>query len=99
VLVVPGQTVYFRADPTSLYYHGQPDSLGSTTGPKIDWVPLTCIYGARETDSLCPSLTQHNATVIRLPGGHFLNNDPRLLVHMMLAAIGSAAPGSITGRH
>ena len=56
VLVVPGQTVYFRADPTSISYRGTPDSLGSATGSRIDWVPLTCIYGAQEGDSLCPSL-------------------------------------------
>lgn len=95
VLVVPGQAVYFRADPTSVSYRGTPDSLGSTTAARIDWVPLTCIYGAQEDDSLCPGLKQHNATVIRLPGGHFLHNDHVLLIRMMLAAIASAAPGSI----
>ena len=95
VLVVPGRAVYFRADPTSIYYRGTPDSLGSTTGARIDWVPLTCIYGAQEGDSLCPGLNQDNATVIRLPGGHFLRNDHVLLNRMILAAIGSAAPGSI----
>jgi type IV secretory pathway VirJ component len=95
ILVVPGQAVYFQADPTSIHYQGTPDSLGSTTAARIDWVPLTCIYGAQEDDSLCPSLKQHNATVIRLPGGHFLRNDHVLLIRMMLAAIGSAAPGSI----
>lgn len=97
VLVVPGRNVYFRADPTSLYYHGRPDSQGSATGLKINWVPLICIYGAQETDSLCPDLTQSNAVVIRLPGGHFLNRDPRLLAHVLLTAIARAAPGSITG--
>jgi type IV secretory pathway VirJ component len=95
VLVVPGQMVYFRADPTSISYRGTPDSLGSATAARIDWVPLTCIYGAQEDDSLCPGLKQSNATVIRLPGGHFLRNDHSLLIRMMLAAIGSAAPGSI----
>lgn len=75
VLVVPGRTVFFRADPTSIAYRGTPDSNGPDTVRTIDWAPLTCIQGARESDSLCPWVTQPNARRIVLPGGHFLNHD------------------------
>ncbi|MBB4152500.1 type IV secretory pathway VirJ component [Sphingomonas jinjuensis] len=92
VLVVPGETVYFRADPSSLAYHSAPDSLGESTANTLTWLPVTCIYGAAETDSLCPKLRLAKATVIRMPGGHFLGNDHTALIGYIVGAIKSAVP-------
>lgn len=75
VLVVPGTGSYFRADPTGLLYYLKPDSASVSTVPKIIWAPLTCIYGTEETDSVCPLLKMANATIVGLPGGHYLNHD------------------------
>lgn len=91
VLVVPGETAYFRADPTNIAYHGTPDADASSTR-RLDWVPITCIRGARETDSLCPLMLTPNVRRIALPGGHFLNNDPDLLVRTIFAALGTLIP-------
>jgi type IV secretory pathway VirJ component len=86
VLIVPGTGTYFRADPTSLLYYLTPDSESVTTVPAVTWAPVTCIYGALETDSVCPLLKMANATVIRLPGNHYLAHDkPRVAATVLQA--------------
>lgn len=87
VLVVPGETAFFRSDPSGLAYMGKPDSLGITTARRIDWVPVTCIYGVREPDSLCPMLKQPNVRIVALPGDHYLNHDDANLVAHVEAAV------------
>lgn len=91
VLVVPGERAYFRADPMNIAYHGTPDADASSAR-KLDWVPLTCIQGAAETDSLCPLMLTPNVRRIALPGGHFLRNDHDLLVRTIFAALGTLIP-------
>lgn len=86
VLVVPGNDAYFRADPLGLAYIGTPDA-DAASAQKIDWLPVTCIRGADETDSLCPSLLEPNVRRITLPGGHFLRMDHDLLVRTVFAAL------------
>ena len=92
VLVVPGQTVFFRADPTNLAYHGTPDAQALDAARTLSWAPLTCIYGARETDSLCPLLAAPMKR-IALPGGHFLGNDANRLIATIVAALRPVLPG------
>ena len=87
VLVVPGADVYFRADPTGLLYHRARESDGRAAVQALTWAPLTCIYGTAETDSACPGLRLPNATVVGMPGGHFLNRDASGLTQQVLAAI------------
>ncbi len=94
VLVLPGDTVFYRADPSGLLYdHGTPDGMGATTGNRLNWAPVTCIYGVEETDSLCPLLTVASARKIGMPGGHNIHHDAGGLLAHVLAAIRSVAPG------
>lgn len=90
ILVVPGETVFFRADPSGLVYHGTPDSIGAATARKLNWTPFTCIYGTAESDSLCPQIVLPNLRTIAMPGGHFLGRDSAGLIAHVLAAIPSA---------
>ncbi|RYD25147.1 MAG: hypothetical protein EOP89_09825 [Lysobacteraceae bacterium] len=93
VLILPGNTVFYRADPSSLLYdHGTPDSMGATTGNRLTWTPVTCIYGVEETDSLCPLLTIPNARKVGMPGGHNIRHDADGLLAHVLAAIRAASP-------
>jgi type IV secretory pathway VirJ component len=92
VLVVPGRTVFFRADPTELAYRGAPDGHAIDTMRTVSWTPVTCIYGQREIDSLCPLLTDPGVRRIVLPGGHFLNNDPDRLIATIVAALRPILP-------
>ncbi|MDT8758463.1 virulence factor [Sphingomonas psychrotolerans] len=87
VLVVPGATAYFRADPSGLSYRGIPDA-NAAEASRLGWLPLICIQGSAETDTLCPTLTMANSRRIALPGGHFLRNDHALLVRTILTALG-----------
>lgn len=91
-LVVPGRSVFFRADPSSLSYHGTPDSDGRVTGGTITWAPVICIYGLDETDSLCPDLNAGNVKRIGLPGGHFLNRDYERVSKLVEGIVKSIAP-------
>lgn len=86
MLVVPGRTAYFHADPSNLAYQGTPDA-GPGEAKRLDWTPVTCIQGALEPDSLCPGLTGANVRRIVLPGGHFLRNDHDLLVRTIFTAL------------
>ena len=89
VLVVPGKSAYFRADPTGLAYRGDPDVTEKDLMREVDWAPVMCIYGAAEADSLCPYLVAPNVTRVVLPGGHFLRNDETLLMQKILAVLAS----------
>lgn len=88
VLVVPGSGAYFRTDPTSLSYRGTPDA-GPDEARAIDWLPVLCVRGARETDSLCPLLTQPNVRSVALPGGHFLQRDHERLTATIMTGLDS----------
>ena len=87
VLVVPGKTAYFRSDPSGIAYMGRPDSMAITTARTLDWLPVTCIYGVEEPDSLCPLLKLPDAHVVAMPGGHYLNHDDATLNAHVLAAV------------
>jgi type IV secretory pathway VirJ component len=87
VLVVPGETAFFRADPTGLSYRGTPDA-GAAEASSLDWTPLICIRGANEKDSLCPLLIGDNVRKLVLPGGHLLDRNQALLSHAIVSALG-----------
>ncbi|WP_341207442.1 AcvB/VirJ family lysyl-phosphatidylglycerol hydrolase [uncultured Sphingomonas sp.] len=95
VLILPGETVFYRADPTGWVYRGTPDSIGTETGNTLTWAPLTCIYGDEEDDSLCPKLRVPGATIIAMPGGHNLHHDGEgLLAHVLGAVARATSPAS-----
>lgn len=65
------------------------DNSGPATLPevqKVTGVPMTCIYGAQESDSLCPKLDPHKFTVVKLAGGHHFDGDYAGLARAILAS-------------
>jgi len=86
-LVVPGDTLDFRASPSELFNLRRPDAYALPSARRLTWAPLLCVYGVEETDSLCPLLRLHNARVVALPGGHFLNGDVERVELEVLGAI------------
>lgn len=92
VLVVPGEDIIFRASPIELAGLEIPDQRAWPTASLLNWIPVTCIHGAEETDSLCPELRMPNVRRITLPGGHRLKSDDRALEAAILPAIGGAQP-------
>jgi type IV secretory pathway VirJ component len=90
-LIVPGQNVYFRADPTGLAYMGAPDARPAKALRALDWAPVICIQGKRETDSLCPTLKGTRARLLALPGNHYLERNAPRLIAANLASLHAVA--------
>lgn len=86
-LVVPTDTVFYRASPSELFNWAEPDAMALPTGRKLTWVPALCVQGALEEDSLCPKLTQPNMRRIALPGGHALHWDADGLYRTLRGAV------------
>jgi len=74
-LVVPGDTVIFRASPAELFNWAKPDAAALPTARRLTWASVICVRGAEETDSLCPRLDLPNVERVALPGGHPLHYD------------------------
>jgi type IV secretory pathway VirJ component len=65
------------------------DNSGPATLPEIDriaGIPVLCIYGADEKDSLCPKLDPKKFQVVMLKGGHHFDGDYSGLASKILAA-------------
>jgi type IV secretory pathway VirJ component len=65
------------------------DNSGPATLPEIDRIagmPVLCIYGADENDSLCPKLDPNKFQVVKLKGGHHFDGDYAGLAARILAA-------------
>lgn len=86
VLVVPGSDAYFRADPIGIAYWGKPEA-DAADARRLDWLPLVCIGGTAERDSLCPSLTMPNVRIRMLAGDHYLGHDPAPMQRTLLAEL------------
>lgn len=92
VLVVPGEDIIFRASPIELVGAEIPDQRAYPTASQLTWVPVTCIWGADEDDSLCPELDRPGVRRVPLPGGHLLRFDDGALEAALLPAIRGGDP-------
>ena len=71
------------------------DNSGPATLPEIDRItgmPVLCIYGEDESDSLCPKLDAKKFTIVKLKGGHHFDGDYANLARQILAAADSVQP-------
>lgn len=87
VLVVPGHDIIYRASPVELAGLETPDALALPTASRLTWAPVTCIWGVKEDDSLCPELDLPNVRKVPLPGGHRLDFDAAALTAAIMPAI------------
>ena len=65
------------------------DNTGPKTLPEINRItgmPVLCIYGADEKDSLCPRLDPQRFIIVQLKGGHHFDGDYANLARQILAA-------------
>jgi type IV secretory pathway VirJ component len=66
------------------------DNSGPATLPEIERItaiPVLCIYGEEESDSLCPRLDAHKVTVVKLKGGHHFDGNYAGLARTILASV------------
>lgn len=90
-LIVPLDTIEYRASPAELINLAPSDAPALRTARQLGWVPVLCIHGEEETDSLCPLLTLPNVRRVALPGGHPMRRDTGR-VHAVLKQAIDAAP-------
>ncbi len=60
---------------------------GLPTAPEMEKpqdIPMLCIYGEGETDTLCPKLNPQKVHVVKLPGGHHFGGDYERLAREIL---------------
>ena len=60
---------------------------GLPTAPEMERpqdIPMLCIYGEGETDTLCPKLNPQKVHVVELPGGHHFGGDYQKLAQEIL---------------
>ena len=60
---------------------------GLPTAPEMERpedIPMLCIYGEGETDTLCPKLNPQKVHVVKLPGGHHFGGDYQRLAREIL---------------
>ena len=65
------------------------DNSGPATLPEIERItgmPVLCIYGEQESDSLCPKLDPRKVTVVKLKGGHHFDGNYAGLARTILAS-------------
>jgi type IV secretory pathway VirJ component len=65
------------------------DNSGPATLPEVDRItgmPVLCIYGEDEIDSLCPKLDPHKFKVVKLKGGHHFDGNYAGLANEILNA-------------
>jgi type IV secretory pathway VirJ component len=65
------------------------DNTGPLTLPevnRISGIPVLCIYGEDEHDSLCPVLDAKRFTVVKVKGGHHFDGDYAGLANQILVA-------------
>lgn len=72
VLMVPQTDVYFRADPLGLAYHGPVAADPVHTIRLLQGLPVTCIFGTAERDSLCREPFMARARQVPIPDGHLM---------------------------
>jgi type IV secretory pathway VirJ component len=64
-------------------------NAGLPTLPEVNRIagmPVLCIYGADESDSLCPKLDPKKISVIKLKGGHHFDGDYAGLAQVIITA-------------
>jgi type IV secretory pathway VirJ component len=86
-LVVPEDSVIFRASPSELFNWTTPDVEALPTAKHLTWAPVLCVSGREETESLCPLLHMPNVRWVALPGGHPLHRDVDALYATIRAGI------------
>ncbi len=83
-LVVPTDTIAFRATPAGLFSGS--DGAALPYARAVRNTPVLCIHGNQETGSLCPEWHQANVASIGLPGAHLLRRDSALVAAVLLRA-------------
>lgn len=90
ILIVPGTHGYLQVSPGEIAGTAAPDLDIRPLVSTLPRVPVTCIYGVEEQDTLCPTLGRAGAEVFGLPGGHALRRDTGRVLGIVRSALAAA---------
>lgn len=66
---------------------------------RITGIPVACVYGTQEKDTLCPSLHGRNVTAAAFPGAHHFDGDYDAIARVILRTAGSTAATALAPAH
>ena len=92
-LVVPADTMLFRATPGGILDLSH-DGPAMPFARRVADLPVLCVHGETEEDSLCPAWRQRNVRTVTLPGDHYLQHDDLLVATTLLRALRTMAPAA-----
>lgn len=90
VLLVPATSVYFAANPIGIFYHGPIAADPEHTIPLLHGLPVTCIYGTGEQDSLCRAPVMAGAKRVSIDDGHMMLFHSEEAVSAAIAGVATA---------
>lgn len=96
VLIAPTDALHLQVSPGEMLGWIKPDAEVLPTLRQLTWVPTTCLYGIKETNSPCPQLGAPNVRKVALPGGHALDWNIDGVHTVVIGAIDASASGNIT---
>ena len=92
VLLVPATAVYFAANPTGIFYHGRVASDPDRTLPLLRGLPVTCVYGTDEADSLCREPVMGSARRVAIHDGHMMLSRSEDAIQAVLQGVTNPPP-------
>ena len=87
VFIVPSTDAYLQVAPAEILGLSAPDVHLGPLAARLPDLPVTCIYGVEETDSLCPVMAGPDVRRVALPGGHFLHQDSDRVFSVVAGAL------------
>lgn len=95
ILTVPATQAYLQVSPGEMLGTARPDLPLVPFVRQLPLVPLTCVYGIEERDSLCRLISGRNVHPVALPGGHGLHRDADAVFTIVERAL-RAPPAGMT---
>ncbi len=93
ILTVPATQAYLQVSPAEMLGTAKPDLPLLPFVRQLPPVPLTCIYGIQEPESLCRAISGPNIRAVALPGGHGLHRDVDAVSAVVERALRGPAAG------
>lgn len=91
-LIGVGKDTYFQANPTGMFYRGPSAVDPAVAVPLLKGLPLTCIYGAADDETLCTEPEMAAARKVRIEDGHMMLHSHDRAARESLTAVRQPPP-------
>ncbi|MBV1687269.1 virulence factor [Novosphingobium sp. G106] len=86
-VVGAGKDIYFHANPSGFFYSGPSAVDPAVAVPLLKGLPVTCIYGSADDETLCPEPEMAGARQVRIKAGHAMLWSHDLVADKVLEAL------------